>query len=198
MTTRNWGDVNGSASFIPRSGQLEQHEMIFRLSQKLNAKIKSGPLQAMPLADNPFADWSASLFVAERTQYILLSHTTTLYSVVMFAKGITSDWNFIERALSNIRELMQDDGYESEYLSLIAPDTARVRFAAALDRSVTSSLNELIQQAKYCLSDGGSSPSDASVELNDLLLSAIAANKADKYGKPREAFQALVESKLLS
>ncbi len=32
--------------------------MILRLSQKLNAKIKAGALPAVPLDENPFADWS--------------------------------------------------------------------------------------------------------------------------------------------
>ena len=148
----------------------------------------------MPLHENPFADWSAHLFVVDRTQYILLSNTKTLYSVVTFGKGITNDSHFIERALSSIREFMQDDGYEAEYLRFIAPATARVRFAKALDRTVTGSLNELVQAATYCLDDGVRSPFDVSVELNDLLLSAIASSKADKYGKPKEAFESLVNN----
>ncbi len=56
--------------------------MIFRLSQKLNAKIKAGTLKTLPLGENPFADWSAALLVADRTQYILLSNTKSLYGDV--------------------------------------------------------------------------------------------------------------------
>jgi hypothetical protein len=41
--------------------------MIFRLSQKLNTKIKAGTLGAQALDENPFADWSAHLFSADRT-----------------------------------------------------------------------------------------------------------------------------------
>lgn len=40
--------------------------MIFRLSQKLNTKINAGALSAMPLDENPYADWSAHLFTAEK------------------------------------------------------------------------------------------------------------------------------------
>ena len=40
--------------------------MIFRRSQKLNTKIKAGTLAALPLEDNPFADWSAGLFLVGR------------------------------------------------------------------------------------------------------------------------------------
>ena len=39
--------------------------MIFRLSQKLNTKIKAGKLTNMPLDDNPYLDWSGYLFTAE-------------------------------------------------------------------------------------------------------------------------------------
>jgi hypothetical protein len=72
--------------------------MIFRLSQGLATKIKEGTLPSLPLGDNPFADWSAQLFVADRTQYVLLSNTQSLYSTVIYGKGITHDGNFIELA----------------------------------------------------------------------------------------------------
>jgi hypothetical protein len=52
--------------------------MIFHLSQKLNAKIKAGDLQTFSLDENPYADWSAHLFPASRTHYILLSDTEAL------------------------------------------------------------------------------------------------------------------------
>ena len=74
--------------------------MIFRLSKTLNTKIGAGALPKLPLNENPFADWSAHLFVADRTQYILLSNTKSLYSAVLFGKGINDDSRFIERALS--------------------------------------------------------------------------------------------------
>src|SRR5215210_4977931 len=82
--------------------------MIFRLSQILNSKIKAGALQVLPLDENLFADWSAHLFVANRTQYILLSNTKSLYSTVLYGKGITDDRRFIERALGSLREFIAD------------------------------------------------------------------------------------------
>src|ERR1700733_5384844 len=86
------------------------YRMIFRLSQKLNAKIKVGTLPTLPPDDNPLTDWSAHLFLVDRAQYILLSNTKSLYSTVMFGKGMTNDGDFIERALSSIREFMEADG----------------------------------------------------------------------------------------
>jgi phage terminase large subunit-like protein len=80
--------------------------MILRLSHKLNAKIKAGALPALPLHENPLADWSAQLFLAGRRQYILLSNTQSLYSTVISSKGITDDSGFIEEALRSVRECM--------------------------------------------------------------------------------------------
>jgi len=168
--------------------------MIFRLSQKLCTKIKAGKLSETPLDENPFADWSAHLFVADRTQYIILSNTKSLYSTVLFAKGITDDSRFIERALSSILEFMQDDGQQFVYRRFIAPASGTVRFAKALDRTVTGSMNELVFAAKIMLAEGELSPFDVGFRLNDFLLSAIAPDKAAKYGKPNEAFKTLADS----
>ena len=165
--------------------------MILRLSQKLNTKIKAGPLPALPPDENPFADWSAHLFLADRTQYILLSNTRSLYSTVMYGKGITDDGRFIQRAMSNLREFMEHDGLEFIHRRLIAPVSGSVRFAGALDRTVTGSMNDLINHAKALLVEGESSPFDVGFRLNDVLLSAIAPSKAEKYGKPREALKSM-------
>jgi hypothetical protein len=168
--------------------------MILRLSQKLNNKIKAGSLKALPLDENPFADWTAHLFVADRTQYIMVSNTKSLYSTVLFAKGITNDSRFIERALASIREFMEDDGQAFVYHRFIVPATGTVQFAKALNRSVTGSMNELIRFAIALLVERELSPHDVGFKLNDFLLSAIALNKSDKYDTPKDAFKALVNS----
>jgi hypothetical protein len=148
-------------------------------------------LGALALHENPVADWSAHLFVAGHSQYILLSNTKSLYSTVLPGKGITNDSHFIERALSSIREFMEDDGQESVYRRFIAPASGSVRFAKALDRSVTGSMNDLIRHATVWLAEGDLSPHDVGVRLNDILLSALAQSKSVPYGKPRDAFKEL-------
>jgi hypothetical protein len=166
--------------------------MIFRLSQKLSAKIKAGALATVPPDENPYADWSAASFVAGRTQYILLSNTKALYSTVLYGKGVTDDSHFIERAFSSIREFMEDDGQEFVYRRFIAPASGTVRFAKGLDRSVTGSMNDLIRHAGAWLAGGDVSPFDVGFRLNDILLSALGGGDSSLYGKPRDAFKALV------
>jgi hypothetical protein len=165
--------------------------MILRLSQKLNTKIKAGTLKAMPLDENPYADWSCHLFTAVRTQYILVSNTQSLYSCVLYGKGITNDYPFIQRVLSSLREFMADDGQSFIYQKFVVPSSGTVSFSTALNRSVTGSMNDLIGHATAWLEYGDIAPHDLGFRLNDILLSAIAASKSEKYGKPNDAFNLL-------
>ena len=161
-------------------------QMIFRLSQKLNTKIKAGTLGAQALHENPFADWSAHIFSADRTQYIIICNTRSLYSTVMYAKGITNDNLFITRALGGLREFMEDDGQEFIYTRLISPASATVRFAKALDRSVTGSVNDLIYHATMYLIEDEMAPHDVGFKLNEIPFSTLT------YANPRETFKSLV------
>jgi len=160
-------------------------QVIFRLSQKLAKKIKVSPRTCVPADDNPFADWSGHLFTADRTQYIILTNTSSLYSMVMYGKGITDDSRLIDRALSCIGEFMVDDGQEFIFRRLVAPATTTMSFSKALNRSVPGSMNDLVYHAKVWLTEGDLSPFDASSKLNEMPMSSLS------YHNPREAFKAL-------
>ena len=120
-----------------------------------------------------------------------MSNTKSLYSCVMFGKGITDDSRFIERALSTIREFMEDDGQAFVYQKFIAPSSSTVSFAKALSRKVTGSMNELVMAATYSLESGEVAPHDVGFYLNDFLLSAIATKEDRGYGRPKDAFRLL-------
>ena len=170
--------------------------MIFRFSQKLGSRLKTGTLKPLPMDDAPVADWTSHLFFSGRTPYILVSNTAALYSTVLYAKGITDDSVFVVRVMSALREFMEADGLVFAYDRFIMPRTGTIRFASAHSRSVTGSINELISYAKVLLADDEVSPFDLGFRLNDLLLSAIATANRPHYGKPRDAFRALIaESK---
>ncbi len=168
--------------------------MIFRLSQKLNTKIKAGRLATLPSDENPFADWSANLFVSSRTPYILLTNTKSLYSTVMFGKGNSNDGLFIENALAAIREFMEADGQAFIYHRFIAPASETVQFAKALDRSVTGSMNEFTKFATYWLADGEESPFEIGFKLNDTPMSALGQGKSSSHGFPKDVFKTLADS----
>jgi len=122
----------------------------------------------------------------------MLSNTKSLYSIVFKAQGVTNEGRFITAALNHLREFMEADGLLHAYLQHIAPSSQRVQFAKAFSRGVTGMMNELIMAATNDLVNYDLSPHEVGLDLNTLLFSAIAANPAEKYGRPREVFQKLV------
>lgn len=166
--------------------------MILRLSQKLNTKIKAGKLTEMPLDENPYADWSCHLFTVDRTQYIMLTNTPSLYSCIMYGRGIANDSTFIDRALETIREFTADDGNQFLYRKFIAPSSSHVSFAKALNRSVTGSMSDHIHAARFMLEDDVAL-SEIRDQLNKTPMSALSGPDGQKYGYPREVFVNLVD-----
>ena len=56
--------------------------MIIRPSKKLSKKLKEPNLPALAPAANPFLDWHARLFTHQRAQYIMVSNSASLFSVL--------------------------------------------------------------------------------------------------------------------
>lgn len=160
--------------------------MLIRLSQKLATKIKT-PVKAMlPLLEDPLADWSASVFVANRVQYVIFTNTASLYSTVLRGAGITNDRQFLDRSLGSLREFMAADGLEFLYLRLIAPSTTSYAFSKALKPSMTGSMNDLVYRAKLYLAEAGLSPLDTAFRLNSIPYASLRSYQ------PREVFTALL------
>lgn len=159
--------------------------MIIRLSQKLAKKIKISPKTIAPPDPNPFADWSAHIFTAERTQYIILTNTQSLYSVLFYGRGINSDDQFLDHALSSLRDFMVDDGFESIFRKCVTPTTGEITFSKSLNRSITGSINDFVQCGKFLLVDRGLSAFDTALDLNKMPMSYLKSDNA------RSAFKAL-------
>jgi hypothetical protein len=167
--------------------------MIIRLSQKMATKLKAGSLQEMPLDENPFADWSAHLFQIQRTQYILLCNTLSMYCTLFFGKGNSNDNAFIKTAMASLRTQLEHDRLASVFQRFIAPASGTVRYAKALNRSVTGSMTEQIKVVEcWCFYGVAMVPFEVANKLNDFLLSYPGAIINDTYARPLEAFRALV------
>ncbi len=157
--------------------------MILRLSQKLSKKINVAPKSCAPPDENPFADWSAHLFTAARTQYIILTNTQSLYSMVMPGKGITDDRRFVDAAIAYIRESLCAAGMEFIFQKFIEPASREVAFSKPLNRSVIGSMNDLVFQAKFLLTEREESSSEVSSQLDETPMSAL------RYRNPKGGVQ---------
>jgi hypothetical protein len=161
--------------------------MIMRLSAKLGKKIGVKPTESLPLDEDPLADWSATLFRADRAQYILITNTAALYSVVMFGRGITDGNRFLQMGINTIGEVLRDDGLGDAFDNRVAAAARSVHFSKALNRSVIGSMNDLAYNAQIQLVERGVSPYDTSFLLNGIPMGAL------DYAHPREALRLLFE-----
>lgn len=159
--------------------------MIFRPTQRLCTKIKTRALSEAPLHDNPYADWSARVFTVDRVQYVLLTNTASLYSVLMSGRGITDETSFLDHALQAMRQYMQDDGLSLFFSNFIGPASGSVSFHKPLSRSVTGSMNELVAEATYFLGSDTDSLFDVTRKINETPHASL------KFAFARDAFKDL-------
>jgi hypothetical protein len=163
--------------------------MILRLTAKLGKKIGYMPTQTLAPDENPFADWVGNVFTAQRAQYIILSNSASLYSIILRGQGITDDCVFIERAKEAMDQFMREDGLEFIFYRLVVPHLGIIRYSKAGDRRVLGSMNDLIHSAKFFLTERQTSPFETALLINDTPLSYL------QYNSPRECVAAMTPEK---
>ena len=161
--------------------------MIFRLTSKLAKKLGTSPLSSLSYDKNknPLIDWNAHLFTAQRTQYIILTNTASLYSMVMHGRGITDDKHFVRAALSCMKEFLTMSGNNVIFQTLIEPQDQEVFFSKIIDRRILGSMNDLVFQAKVHLIECHQAPLDVSFLLNKCPMSYL------NYSCPNDQFRRL-------
>ena len=161
--------------------------MILRLTLKLAKKIGIAPLPAIPFDEirNPILDWNANLFTVQRTQFIILTNTASLYSLILHGRGITNDKQFVREALRSMKEFMTLDANEIMYENFIEPESKIMYFSKIIDRRILGSMNDLIFQAMVYLNEGQKSLFDVSCMLNKTPMSYL------NYSNPKIEFRKL-------
>ena len=147
--------------------------MIIRVTQKLAKKIKVAPTIALPRDPNPFADWAANLFTAQRTQYIILTNSASLYSVIFYGRGITEGDIFIDHAFSTLADQMRDAGYGAIFEKHIAPVTGEFLFSKTGDRSLLGSMNDHVRCASVNFEYLEGTPASTARKLNKTPMGAL-------------------------
>lgn len=163
--------------------------MILRPTLKLARKLRTSVTSSLPVADNVYADWSANLFTAGRFQYIILTHSTTLYSIILQGRGITDTSDLLDQGLSYLRQVMEGDDLGFHFERFVAPAAGVVELSKALSRSTTGSMNDLIFHARFLLLDG-LSPLEVSMKLHRLPMSQLGTGPG-RLGYPDVAFRNL-------
>lgn len=158
--------------------------MILRVSAKLGQQIKVRPEAPLPPHPDPFRDWSAHLFRADRRTYVLLANTPSLYAVVFPARGVTGAAVLIQRIADALEAVRQAEGDALPGDPLAAPLRDGVAFSKALSRSVTGSMNDQVRLARTLIELRGASTGEVEQLLRRTPMSAL------HQGFPDRAFRA--------
>ena len=161
--------------------------MIIRGTQKLFKKLKIKWLEIPTLdkSKNPFIDWSANFFQAGRTQYVIVSNTFSLFSVIYFGAGISDHNRFINHFFDVIRDICEDIDYSDIYSNFITPFSEHIKFSKIGDRAVNGSIVDLIHMSKHHILYQDLSPDETALKINEVPMSYL------KYKTPIEAFKAM-------
>lgn len=137
------------------------------------------PEVAPPVA-NRVADWCAHEFRCQRYRYLIFCNTASLYPVVTHAREVRDDDALIERLVAALRVTFVGGALEFQFERWIAPELSAVQWAPIPDRSILSSINELIFLAKYELENRDASPASLSRWLAQVPMTALGGNSPDR------------------
>jgi len=155
---------------------------ILHITDKFRKKLHILELTQVDVATGKHLRWYANLFTAQRVQYILTTNAASLFSVVMYGRGVTDDGDYIRQFLSELRDHLEDLELRLVYERVIAPKTSEITLAKTADRSVLGSMNDMVNVCKCKLDREDASPWQLSKDLNGTPFKAIG------YGYPREVF----------
>jgi len=163
--------------------------MVVHFTNKLREKLDLGEVTMTPVAAGVHLRWYANLFRADRLQYILTTNAASLYSVVMFGRGITDSDLYIRHFLVALREQLEGANMQMIYKRCIAPYTGTITLAKTEDRSVLGSMNDMVKHSKHRLERGEVSPWELGEWINNTPFGALG------YRYPRDVFAQLPPEK---
>jgi Domain of unknown function (DUF6933) len=125
--------------------------MVVFCTRKLAAKLGLFGLPRSVLSATNTA-WYANLTRINSKQFIFATETSTLVTVVMPGRGITSPITFAENLMSSISATFFRKHWDRLLGTIIAFDSpTNVEFKAAVDRRIIGSQNDLIHVAQWQL-----------------------------------------------
>ena len=160
--------------------------MIIRFTEKLATKLKLGPITKIDdQPTNPYLEWYANYFTANRVQYILITNAASLLTIVMYGRGISDRGLFQEQFISQLGEYLKEIGCKPIFDRIIKSDMGPTILSKNIDKSVTGSMTRMIYFLKLKLETNDMSPWDLMEFINTTNFNAI------DFQEPIEAFKSL-------
>lgn len=143
--------------------------MIIHLTDKLRKKLKIDPLSRVEKETGAYLRWYANLFTINRFQYILVTNSSSLFSVVMHGRGISDINSFHSEFLSTLRDYLSELDMRMIFERVIAPDSGNITLSKTIDRSVLGSMKDMVDMNKISVEEYGKeySPWDMARLINE-------------------------------
>lgn len=159
--------------------------MIIRFTEKLSKKLKLGKINKIEKFPGPYLEWYAHLFSFQRTQYILTTEASSLYTTVMYGRGIVDDNRFLQQFFSLLHEHLEYIDCRVIFERIIVPRSAQISLSKTINKSVIGSINDMVNMSKLMLERDDMSPFDLSGLINRTPFKYI------EYQSPTDAFKGL-------
>lgn len=159
--------------------------MLLRLTDKLSKKLKIGPLTRVTEDPGPYLEWYAMLFTINGCQYILTTEAKSLFSLVMYGRGVTDEDIYLQHLFNNLKEYMHCMGNRLIYDRVIAPGTGRITMSKTSSKTVLGSMNVMTRLCASKLDGDDWMPWDLSECINTTPFKAIGRQY------PKAAFQCM-------
>ena len=156
--------------------------LTLRLTQKLAGRLRVDLPAEVPPAGHVCADWCCHAFTFNRYRYLLVTHATTFFSVVMLAQGAGNASGLIETVTLGMRTYLPQAGHAFAFEQLIAPQMMEVAFSPVKNRQILGVMNEFIQMAPYFLTD--LSPFETSDRLNQCPVGPLDGHSPARFFPP--------------
>jgi hypothetical protein len=140
--------------------------IVLRLTKMLAKRLSLTVAPQAIDSTNPYADWCVHQFSFVRHRFLIAVNTRSLLPVVMPARGATDRATLITRVLQQVEMHLRDRGWSELFEEFILPEASAVILGTIDNRSLQSSINDLIFLASAYL-ESGLSVSDVNFRLGE-------------------------------
>jgi hypothetical protein len=142
-----------------------------KLARQLALRIPRLPL-AVP---SRVSDWCAHTFLRGNEPWLVFCNTASLYPVFPSSAAVKNGESLARRLAGIVLGVLQTNGFSTQ-ATIFEAELTEFQFAPIPDRSVLSSISELIWLADSRYDDVGLTPATLSRQLGETPMSALGMN----------------------